>query len=257
VTDDTVFADPTEVKPLHTIEDGKDYTADLVGEGKKYADVPSLARARLEADNHIDRIEKENRGLRTELQKRLSMEELVTKLQSKPQEQPAPVDKVEGATQDDKQATSVITQAELTKLVNDLVEAKASANTQKENLTLVRNKLKESFGDNFVSRLGEIRQELGLTEELMDQMAKQTPQALLKLVGADAVKQEVPTSSMPKGSIDTSKVTMKNAQSVDGFKGQKHYQHLLKSDPKTFWQPKTQLEMHNMAMRDPERYAAN
>lgn len=254
MTDDTVFTDPTEIKPVHAIEEDKDYVAELVGEGKKYADVLSLARSRLEADNHIDRIEKENRGLRTELEKRLSMEELVTKLQTK---QPDPVGTTEGSTQDEKPAAQGLTQEQLAKMVNDLVEAKVSANTQRQNLTQVRDSLKNAFGDNFVAKLEEVRSQLGLTQEFMDQMAKQTPQALLKLVGADAVKKEDSVPSMPKGSIDTSKVTMRGSQSNDGFKGQNYYRSLLKSDPKAFWNPKTQLEMHNMAMRDPERYGAN
>jgi len=50
---------------------------------------------------------------------------------------------------------------------------------------------------------------------------------------------------------------MNNSNPADGFKGQKHYLALLKSDPATFWSHRTQIEMHNMAMKDPERYAAS
>lgn len=255
---DGIFEDPTEVKPVHTIDPNKDYVTELVGEGKKYADVSLLAKSRLEADNHIARIEAENKGIRAELEKRLTMEELLTKINSQTK---APVDgegntstNVEGKPET--AATAGVTPEELAKLVDARIAAKVNESVAQTNLTFAKTKLKESFGDDYTKVLDEKVKELGVSREYLNRLAQEQPNVLLKLV--DAKPQAAPSNTgSPSRSIDASKMSMGSQTNNDGFRGQKFYTDLLKKDPAAFWSSRTQLEMHNMAMKDPQRYATS
>lgn len=252
---DGIFTDPTEVKPLHEIDPEKDYSAELIGEGKKYADVKLLAKSRLEADNHIDRLEKENKGIRAELEKRLTLEELMTKLTQQTKD---PVVKENNQNlesegkQDQPNPASGITAEQLQQLVDSRLAVKQQEVIAQTNLTFAKSKLKETFGDNYVQALDDKCKELGVTREYLNKLAIEQPNVLLRLVGGKPTETNSPSGNTR--SIDASKQLMSSPNTNDGFHGQKYYTNLLKSDPATFWSAKTQLEMHNMAMKDPQRY---
>ena len=259
MTNETIFDDPTEVKPVHQIDPSKDYLSELVGEGKKYSDASALARSRLEADNHIARIEKENAGIRAELQKRLSMEELLTKLQ--PQAQAPVAGKDNQVTNSDgvqNQPLTAngpqVTPEDIQKLVQSELSKARAVDSATNNLQFAKSKLREAFGDNYKEVLDAKVKELGVTQDYLNRLAMEQPNVLLKLVG-EPQKTQVGT---PVGrSIDPTKQVLNTQAPADGFKGQKYFTSLLKSDPAKFWNAKTQLEMHDMAMRDPQRYASS
>tara|TARA_X000001382_G_scaffold129998_1_gene123494 strand:+ start:6104 stop:6919 length:816 start_codon:yes stop_codon:yes gene_type:complete len=81
-----------DLKDSKTTEDNKstddaNYIDQLVGEGKKYSSIEELAKAKYHADQHISRIEEENKGMR-EISSELSFEnrklkEDMTMLESK------------------------------------------------------------------------------------------------------------------------------------------------------------------------------
>jgi hypothetical protein len=244
--------DPTNPLALEPIDPNKDYLAELVGEGKKFVDNAALARAKAEADRHILRLENEAKGIKADLDKRITMEELLTKLSlPKPQETvAAPATEQSGTstetapppTPTDVQA---LVQAELKKLV--------SANTQQTNLDTARGKLREVFGDNYPDVLTAKAKELGVGLEFLDGLAKTQPTAFLKLVEADKPAAPVSTGTPRMGTIGDPT----RAGPVDpGFKNQSYYLKLQSTDPKKFWDSKTQLEMHDMAMKDPAKYFA-
>jgi hypothetical protein len=257
VTNEQLFDDPTEVKPVHQIDPSKDYLSELVGEGKKYADAAALARSRLEADNHIARIERENAGIRAELQKRLSMEELLTKLQSQTQAPAAGQDnqKTNSDGSQNQPQTAEVKPEEVSKLVQSELAKARAADIARTNLQFAKQKLTEAFGENYREVLDAKVKELGVTQDYLNRLAMEQPNVLLKLVGEPPKAQnaQVPTGR----TIDASKQVLNNQTPADGFKGQKYFTSLLKSDPAKFWSAKTQLEMHEMAMRDPQRYASS
>lgn len=51
-------------KPVQEVHHSESYLDALVGEGKKFSDVESLARAKLDADLHIKKLEEETKALR-------------------------------------------------------------------------------------------------------------------------------------------------------------------------------------------------
>ncbi len=258
MTDDTLFTDPSNIKPVYEIDPKKDYLPELVGEGKKYSDPSALARSRLEADNHIARLERENAGVRAELQKRLTVEELMTKLQASQ----APVIGTDNQTPKDdgvqtqQTANGPQKPEDIQKLVQAELARARAVDQATNNLQFAKTKLIEAFGDNFKSVLDAKVKELGVTQEYMNQLAATAPNVLLKLVEAEKPVQTQNQNQQTR-SISSEKQILNTSTPNDGFRGQKFYTELLKKEPTVFWNAKTQLEMHNMAMKDPQRYAAS
>ena len=260
MTNETIFDDPTEVKPVHQIDPSKDYLSELVGEGKKYSDAAALARSRLEADNHIARIEKENAGIRAELQKRLNMEELLTKLQIQTQAPVAGKDNQvtnsDGVQNQPSTANGPqVTPEDIQKLVQSELSKARAVDSATNNLQFAKTKLRETFGDNYKEALDQKVKELGVTPEYLNKLAMEQPNVLLTLMGKPT--QALPSNAGTPRSIDPTKQVLNTQAPADGFKGQKYFTALLKSDPAKFWNAKTQLEMHDMAMKDPQRYASS
>ena len=78
-----LFNDPVEdVANLPVVDPNKNYLEELVGEGKKFKDPVALARSKVESDRHIAKLESELKAIRTDMNSRLSLEDLVTKLAS-------------------------------------------------------------------------------------------------------------------------------------------------------------------------------
>lgn len=248
---------PADVKPVHQIDPTKDYTGDLVGEGKKYAAVSDLARSRLEAENHVAKLEQETKGLRAELDKRLTFEELLTKL-STPAKESVPQGELSPVQREDSQGTvKPQTPEDIQRLVDQRISAKVQEGVQKTNLDFAKSKLREKFGENFTEVLDKATKELGVSPEYLNSLAKTAPNVLLKLVSGEQ-ENKPDVSALPQGrQVDASKQVLSGARTNDGFRGQKFYLDLVKSDPKTFWSAKTQNEMHQMAMKDPERYQSS
>jgi len=57
-------------------------TDTLVGEGKKFASIEALAAGKAESDKFIEQLQGELKGLRTDLDKRLSQEEILEEIKT-------------------------------------------------------------------------------------------------------------------------------------------------------------------------------
>lgn len=67
--------DPTSNQPAEVL-------STLVGEGKKFKDVESLARGKVESDNFITKLQEENQRMREELEKNMNLERQLAALSS-------------------------------------------------------------------------------------------------------------------------------------------------------------------------------
>lgn len=67
--------DPTGNQPAEVL-------STLVGEGKKFKDVESLARGKVESDNFITKLQEENQRMREELEKNMNLERQLAALSS-------------------------------------------------------------------------------------------------------------------------------------------------------------------------------
>jgi hypothetical protein len=250
-----LFEDVLNIEP---IDPDKDYRSELVGEGKKYKDDAALARSRVEADRHIQRLEAEQKAMRTDLNSRLSLEELVTKLSSYKAPDPAPQGGDDNSHDTSKQPA--LTAEDLAKIVDERVRSISDTERAKANMTLVKNTLKQEWGDGFVDKMKQKAQDLGVGENFLNSLAMEQPNAFLKLmdVGSGKPDPTKPNTSSPLmgNQIDSSK-RQAQPQVDPNYKGKVYYMKLHRENPNLFWNPKTQIEMDQMAQLDPEKFLAS
>lgn len=184
----------------------KDYLTELVGEGKKYRDPQALARSRIEADNFIEQLKQENaelRGTTTQQRDQLStisrLEDLIKNLETRgnPQEP-------SGTSQ---RETTTYKPEDIESIVEQKLSARERQRKNEDNFKLVKSKLTEFFGDNYVTNVSNKIEELGITKEEFDDMSKTHPQMLFKALGMEnnqsqnyqGIPRNNPNTFTPKG----------------------------------------------------------
>lgn len=236
MTDDLFSQENTNTKT----DPNKNYLEELVGEGKKFKTPEELARGKYESDEYIktltkrfDELREDNQRIRDEANAKAKLEEILDRLESKRDTQDA---KTENAN--DKEPFDP-------KQIEDLVNTKLTQHElnkkQQENLSLVRGKLKEAFGDNYQTSLQDQIEELGLTKDFFNDLAKNHPSVLIRTLGLDQAKAKESFTTPPKGDSTFRPQGAKK-------RGYSYYQEMKKSNPNLYFDPKIAVQMHNDSM---------
>lgn len=146
--------------------------AAICGEGKKYASAAELAKAYLNADNHISVLEAEAADLRKKGDQTAEVQELLKQLREGklPQQQaPAP---------DPSKATE---QLDIDKLLEEKLNTRLNADTQKANQSQVIGHFKGAFGTRAGDMFDKLAKELDMTKEQLEAMSAERPGAVVKL----------------------------------------------------------------------------
>lgn len=213
---------------LDDIKDPTSYLNDLVGEGKKFKDLESLAYGKHQSDVYIKTLERQLDQLksdyseaRSELQSRAKFEELADRL-ARPRE---PV-------QERTEPKPEIDMSKLKDLIASQLQETEVTRKQEENFNLVKTKLTEAFGaDNLDSKLKEV----GLDGQSAAQIAKLNPQLVLKALGVDKPTQQQPFQAPPRNAGFN--------QSPPQERTWAYYQEMFKKDPKLRYDNKTNIQM--------------
>lgn len=226
----------------------KNYIEELVGDDKKFKTVDDLAKGKFEADQFIERLTKEMNDLRQELNTRLTLEEYLNKIQGGPggeqHKDDDPPNEPKGGD-----GSPGLKPEDIQRLIDERVSKREQERVQESNLKLVKDTLVSQFGPQYSSKLEEIGNNLGMSKEDITDMARLRPKALLALVGAapGASQQQTlftppagtNTASQPRGSVERTK---------------SYYDKMKASDPKGYWNPKIQNQMHQDALRLGEKF---
>lgn len=255
MTNAELFNDPVLAAVEDPVDPTKDYLSELVGEGKKYKDVAALARSRVEADRHIRRLETEQNALRTDMTSRLSLEELVTKLSSFRAPDPAP--NAGGDDHSSEPSKNALTAEDLAKLIDERVQSLSETERAKTNMNTVKETLKKEWGNDYVAKMKSKAQELGVGENFLNDLAMRQPNAFLKLMDVSGKGQTEPTVPNTSAPIRGSQMTTTTTQVDPNFKGKSYYDKMRRETPAKFWDHRTQLEMNQVAMLDPEKFLAS
>lgn len=224
------------------IDPNKDYSADLVGEGKKFKDMAALARGKVESDHFIESLKREASELRQELQQRAQLAEMIERLGKTPERQ-------EYAPPQDKPADTVTKEVNLDELFEQKFRERETIAKRTENVRKAQTALQESLGADYVNILTSKAQELGVTKEWLNNLAAESPAAVLKLVGAE--------NKSPRGS---DLFTPPPSSHHTGFKpstsvrDKAFYDKMKREDSVKYWAKETQVQMHKDAMDHPERF---
>jgi hypothetical protein len=226
------------------VDPNKNYMEELVGDGKKFKTPEELARGKYEADQFIERLKREQEALRQELNSRKRLEEvadlLTSQQKSQSNEGPPPA-------RQDGEKSNTLTPEQLELMLEERLTKREQQRSRDQNITSVKQKLTEAFGQNYAAKLQQEATNLGVTREYLTNLAAESPQAFYRLVGLDAGSRQQDTTlfSPPPSSVNTSSF----APNVTGERTQGYYDKLKQSDPRTYWSPKVQNEMHRDAQR--------
>jgi hypothetical protein len=211
---------------------------DLVGAGKKYSDPDAVAKKIVHADKHISNLETEMAELRAELQAKTSLEDMLAKLQQKvpPTEQVPNTNRQEPGSQ--------TPQVDLAAEVQKLVKAEKDKDKRENNLTSVRQELKNRFGADYNAKLVAIAETLAVTPKFLTDMATTTPAGFLKLIDSVAKPDNNKPLVPPAPQFDAGRI-----QQSTGQKNKAYFDNIRKTDLNAYFSRKVQTEMHDEAMR--------
>lgn len=211
----------------------------LVGEGKKFRDGDALAKKAVHADRHIENLEKELADMRAELQGRLSMEEMLEKVQTRsdPANPPQPSNLFSG--EDDGGSQKKI---DLAEEVRKVVQTERQKERRDSNIESAKTELKKRFGADYKQKLEQIAESLEVGVSMLNDMAASSPSGFLKLV--DSVAKPDANFQIPSNG----KNPAANQPGFHSIKNAAYYTDLRKNDPKLYWSKKVQSEMHRQAV---------
>lgn len=216
------------------------FVSQLVGEGKKFKDVESLAKGKLEADRHIGEITKTLDELRAELAKQDYAKNLLEQLNKAPetrQDTPPPNTSSSSDTENTTQNAS-----DIEALVEKVITEKEKNRTVSQNIALVGEEMEKKFGDKASQVLKAKSQELGVSLDRLKEIAAESPTAFFQLIGVSASRSTAPTA--PQSSVRSENF---NSNSQD--RNFDYYQKIRKENRSLYYSPKIQ----NMMIQDRER----
>lgn len=231
------------------VDPQKNYLEDLVGDGKKFKSPEELARGKYEADQFINQLQSELAGLRQDLNTKLTLEQYIDKMAAPAQTAQTP-NEPNGNTGENIQG---LKPEDVERLIDQRVSARETERIQNENLRTVRDTLSSTLGSDFPNKLKSIGEQIGMSPEDMNDMAKLRPKALLALVQANQGTQ-TQTQQAPQGLFTPPAGQQSGFKPVNPERTMSYYENLRKTDLKTYWLPSTQNQLHADALRLGERF---
>lgn len=231
---DSLFNDNND--PI--VDPNKNYFDELVGEGKKFKTPEDLARSKAEADAYIqtiirqkDEMTNDIKKLREEYQARASLEELIDQLKGQSDRHD------DNPAVDDKEPSLDLTKID--SLVAQKIEDHQREQRERSNFNQVQAKLVEQFGNSYSTVLKQKRDELGLTEEDVNTLARRSPTAFFNTFGLNQ-RQQAETFEAP---LQTQRRTDQFAPKTEK-RTWSWYQKLKTENPNLYRDPRTQVQMH-------------
>lgn len=227
-----------------SIEDIQNYKDLLVGDGRKFKDEEALARGKYESDKFVEKLQGELSGLRQELNSRLTMEELLSKLGKQNASTPIPTSVEPERLPVQGQGTPNITPEQIAALVKNTMQEENTKTSQSQNLDYASQELKKFYGDGWQDKLLATGTTLGLSKDYIDNLAKTAPKALMAIVNAQR-----PTSvSNDQFGAPRSTVAFAPSSQSTMDQGWQNYEKLKKDNPKLYWSPRVQTQLHKDVM---------
>ena len=201
----------------------------LKGNGK-FADPEVTAKSKIESDNHIANLEKQLEELRSDLDNRLSAEDVLKQVEEKSTQLSSLMEKASQVPTDTK-----VDPTELENLIQNSLSKREAQSARERNLTQAQEKATELFGEALDSTVTTKAQELGLSVEDMLETAAKSPVAFLTMLGTPSG----PSPSVPRNQVNTASESFSGANTRD----YNYYSAMRKENPKAYYTPKVQMQM--------------
>lgn len=243
MTTDTIFsgqAQPNqggEATPAKTEDTGL-LTA-LVGEKQKYRSVEELAKGYVNADEHIKRLEEENRKLREAQVAAKTLDDVLERMQTKQEVKTEP-------------PAQGVSAERIAELVEQTLTGRETAKTRETNLLTADKLMKEKFGD----KAAEMFKSKANTPELQRvfmEMAAIDPQQFVGMFGGVAA---TPQGSVATPSVSTTSVSpSSNRVNVEWSK--EWVAKTRKENPSLYWSTEFQSKLASTVAQNPSLYFGN
>lgn len=228
------------------VDPNKNYLEDLVGDGKKFKDVEALAKGKYMSDTYIPVLERqldELRGdynkLREEYNAGPKLQELLDQITNKQQL----ADNTPQINDGVDTKVPAYDPKEIESLVSSKILEHENTKKQQDNYNQIRTKLLERFGENYKNVLKEQSENLGLTDEFVNDLARKHPSVFLKTFGLDKAPQGENFQSPPNSSARSDSFSPQTTKRTWSY-----YQKMKKENPDLYRNPKTQVQMHHDAI---------
>lgn len=207
----------------------------------KWKDKPAeeLLKAKVEADLHIKTLEREKaeqyemyKKLYEETQTKASLQELIDQMKNEQQVALPIANEVK---------EPVLDMNKMKDLFKEEISAYETQKREVENFGKVQSKLKEKLGPNYASTLKDQYEQLGLSNDEMNSLAKKSPEAYFRMLGIN----DSPRSDYmpaPRGAMRNDSFAPKTVK-----RDYAYYQELKKTNPMLYLDPKIAVQMEKDA----------
>lgn len=226
------------------------FVAQLVGEGKKFRDVESLAKGKLEADRHIEEITKTLNELREEVSKQDYAKDLLAKLQDKGTESGTVNSAMDTNTGNSATGNTSPDASEIETLVEQLITKKEQSRTLEQNIAVANDAVVKQYGEKAAEVVKTKASELGMSVERLKEIAAESPTAFLQLLGVGQSK-EITRVTNPT-SIRTETL---NSNTQD--RTFQYYQNMRKENRNLYYSPKIQRMLMEDRLRLGDKFYNN
>lgn len=218
----------------------KDYLPELVGEGKKFKSQEDLAKSKVQSDLFIDELKRELKEtreyalqLKNDNQSKANLQELIDQLQSRQSDSTTP------ARDNPTSEQAPFDPKQIKDLVSSTVQEITTAEKQNQNFNMVMSKLQERYGSNYANVLKQQIDELGITREDINEMARKQPKVVIKTLGLDAAPRQDGFQAPPRSTDNRSSFAPTTQERTWTY-----YQNLRKTDPAAYFTTKIQDQLH-------------
>ena len=217
------------------IDENKNYLPEML---EKFKTPEAIAKGKAKSDNYIKILERRLDEMRDDYVKerndnlsKARLEELINQLSAKQSGHEEPPVKDEPQPFDPKQIES---------LVSTQIQAHEMSRQQTQNFKMVEDRLRERYGSNYKTHVRNQIEDLGITEQELNEMARKQPKVLLRTLGADKLPERDPYSGPPTSS---QRVSDSFTPTSTPKRTWSYYEDLKKKDPKVWLDRKTAIQM--------------
>lgn len=192
-----------------------------------------LAKGKAHADRFITFLEEQNKGLKEELDKRLTAEQTLAEIKARGQER---------TEVSEENTNSGLKPEELDSLVDKRISESKRKDYATANIKEADAKIKEIYGDTADKFIKDKCIELGLTKADLGEVAAKSPRAFFDLVGVSTKKVE-PSSDSSVSTVNPEALA-NNSSGAEATPGTNNwYRELRKKDKVKFYTPAVQQRL--------------
>jgi hypothetical protein len=233
---DNLFSVEEEFTP--TVDESIDYIDELVGEGKKFKDVASLARGKKAADQYIEVLKEHLAEAQKELTTRTSLESFLDQMKGQKNEMtPEPVTPSSPGRENEVPLDDSTLESKL----EQLLAKRESERTRETNMQYVNRVLTEQFGTEAKQIIKKTASDSGMSVEDLQSLALSSPKAFFRLVGVTDTPAPSAAPVVARNGFNSA-ATPQNG----GTRNKAYYDKLKVSDPKKYFSNEITVQM----MRD-------